>query len=535
MKSFRELVDERLEDVTLADRTDALIRQLRQRAEKTDDGARRIRRPAVAALAMAIVLLAATALAVGLNFSRQYTVTRAAKQAVMDKYGLDSRSLEMFLLDRGENSGVWTFTFTHWAEERAGVYTVTISPDGETEARWSFDGTDPAVYADGSLDAPVWGPKQVEADRSAREAANRAAMEAERARESAQAAQQPDEATSAPETASAAATASTPETALEAAALRGDAAEAASAPETALEAASQPAPIPTPTHADGVRIADAGSVEAADTRLSVREALSLANAALAERFQVSEKALSLFQAVVNYDSETGLWTAAYQVNPGKFRYGWHEMFEVGLDETGKRPQLAHDADEQGRLGEYTVVLSDADGAVASAEWSLAGVDENVYTAETWGQAAAYGGPVLDWVCGMLEAREAILYKYDHEEAWLFKPASVEDNAALDQMLLDVGFPMEPYYKHVLPEAGDLSLEAAKELFYQALHTECGVTREVFDESVYAYAELTQETDGRQWYFWLQNAQEQMSWSVIINAETGEIIDLWMDPLAAGNG
>lgn len=450
----------------MRDKTDEMLRVIRRRAGEAPS--RRLRRPAVAALALLIALAAATALAVGVNFSRRYTAVRAAKQAVCDKYGLDSRTVEMFLTEKEEANGVWTITFTHWAEERAGVYTVTVSADGRAEAGWSFDGVDPALYEDGSLDAPVWGAAQIRADMEAREATNRTQLEAELA--------------------AAEATAETGDTPVE--------------------------PLPTPAHVDGVRIASVGGGDIADTRLSGKEVLKTANAELMERFGISEKGLSLFLADVSYEAETGCWTARYEADPSQ-PY-WNEAYE-------------------GRIGEYTVVVSDADGGVQSAEWSLSGVDEKAYTAETWGQANAYGGQVLDWAAEMLDARAAIVSKYNQDEAWMHEPVTVEDNAALDRLMLDAGFPMEPYYKHVLPQADDLSLEEAKELFYQALAAEFGVTREVFDESSYAYTDLTQEGDHREWYFWLQNAREQMSWSIRINAETGEIIDLWIDPLAAGNG
>ncbi len=465
MKTFRQLVDERLETVTMRNQADEVMRAIRLGA-KPDAPAHRLRGPAVAAIALLIVVATATALAVGLNYSRQYTVGRAAKQAVMDKYGLDSRAIEMFQTEKKEKDGVWTVTFTHWAEERAGVYTVTVSPDGETEASWSFDDVDPALYADGSLDASIWGAGQVKADMDAREAQNRAAMEAE---------------------------------------------------ETALETAEAPVePLPTPAHVNGVRIMSVDGGEMADARLSGKEIVKAANDALMERFGISEKGLRLFSVAVNYEPETGRWTASYETDPFQSEGGWQELYE-------------------GRLGEYTLVIADTDGSVLSAEWSLAGVDEKAYTAETWGQAAAYGGQVLDWVADLLDARTPIVAKYNQDEALMHEPVSVEDNAALDQMMLDAGFPMEPHYKHVLPQEGDLSLEEAKELFYQALSEECGVTREAFEEGVYAYADLTREGDHREWYFWLQNAREQMSWSVRVNAETGEIIDLWIDPLAAGNG
>lgn len=53
--------------------------------------------------------------------------------------------------------------------------------------------------------------------------------------------------------------------------------------------------------------------------------------------------------------------------------------------------------------------------------------------------------------------------------------------------------------------------------------------------MYAYAELTQEPECRQWYFWLQSNQALASWSVSINAQTGEILWLTCDASAGSNG
>ena len=440
MKQMKQIIDSRLSHMTVQGREDDLLRAIRARANPSR-AARRARRPALLAAALLIVLAAATAVAVGLNLSQDYMSLRAAKQAVIQQYGLSARSIEMFAAKETHTGAERAFTFTpHMQIEAMGVYTVTFR-NGQAVATWSHDGTDPSVYADGSLESSVWGPKQIEAYMDLREEEYRASMAA------------PAETPSLP--------------------------------------ASEPAVFV------GARMDTLAAVEAADQALRAQRGFS-------------ESSLELFHTNARYDGATGLWTAVYS---GNLDYVWQELYE-------------------GRLGEYTVTLSDTDGSVQSITWSLDGVDNNVYTRETWGQAKAYGGETLNWAAELWHARKAILSKYDEGGEW---PVSVEDNAACDALMLAAGFPAQPHYNHVLPEPGDLTLEQAQELFFQAVNTEFGVTREVFDASVYAYTDLTQQDGYREWYFWLQSNSELCSWSVTLNAQTGEILMLYVDPAAASNG
>ena len=91
------------------------------------------------------------------------------------------------------------------------------------------------------------------------------------------------------------------------------------------------------------------------------------------------------------------------------------------------------------------------------------------------------------------------------------------------------------FNHILPGENDIPLEEAKELAAQAVMNQYGVSREIIDDSVYAYADLTQEKTHRQWYFWIQSNEAQMDWSVYIDAQTGTILDLTEESYALGNG
>lgn len=194
---------------------------------------------------------------------------------------------------------------------------------------------------------------------------------------------------------------------------------------------------------------------------------------------------------------------------------------------------------QSKMGQYQVLLSPDVQTVHSCTWSLEGVDDGEYPLDSYGQAMAFSQKELEYLLQTIQRRADIISRYmkQNQQGWLvptdIEPIGVEDNAALDAILLEAGFTGN--LNHVLPKAGDVTMEQAKEIFFQAGHQQYGTTREVFDASVYAYADLTQEDNGRQWLFWLQSQQELCTWSVHIDAATGEILQLNYDVNAGGNG
>lgn len=259
------------------------------------------------------------------------------------------------------------------------------------------------------------------------------------------------------------------------------------------------------------------------TERTTAQPVIIANQALRDTYGLTNETLALFTASVPQDENGGDWLVIYQPRQqplwGNDLTQWMECEE--------------------KMGQYQVLLSLDMQTVHSCTWSLDGVDDGEYRADRYGQAQAFSQNELKHLLQTIQRRAEIISRYasQNEQGWLVavndEPISVEDNAALDGILLEAGFTGR--LNHVLPQKGDLTMEQAKEIFYQAVYQKYGTTREVFDSSIYAYADLTQEADGRQWYFWLQSAQELCSWSVQINAETGEIIDLVYDTIAAGNG
>lgn len=188
--------------------------------------------------------------------------------------------------------------------------------------------------------------------------------------------------------------------------------------------------------------------------------------------------------------------------------------------------------ENSPLGGYVVTVSDETGMALQVKWSLEGKDEKTYTEQTWGQASAYSAKMLPWVTKLMDGCVPLLVTEDGEMAGM--PTGYEDKAAFDQIFRDVGFDATRY-NHVVPQPGDIPYEKAVDIVARVLLEECDVSRAVFDAIGFAYADLTQETDHREWYFWVQNAEEQCSWTVVFNAETGEILYVVADPFANSNG
>ena len=109
--------------------------------------------------ALAAVLVAAVALAVGLTFSPRYDAIKLANEALKNTYGITDRMMTVFHR-QAESQADDTTVVTYRSVEgidRLGVYTVSVK-DGKASATWSLDGKDTT----GGLQAEAWGKQQVE-------------------------------------------------------------------------------------------------------------------------------------------------------------------------------------------------------------------------------------------------------------------------------------------------------------------------------------------------------------------------------------
>ena len=388
-----------------------------------------IPRRAVAVLAVLMVLATATALAVGLSYSRQVGVKRIAREAVMQTYGLDGETIALFGEHAEEKNGAWTVTYRTELRHPMGEYTVTVQPDGSAKAVWSLEGEEGA-----------WGQKELTAFLEQKLTEYRQ-MQADHS----------------------------------------------------MNALSTAEPIPLPTPVPGARLTQPQAIQAADEKLI-------------DVFGFSARALSAFKPEAGY--ENGMWTVVYSANV------WH--WPDGM--------LSEKA------GTYTVTVKDASGEALQAAWSLEGRESRTVTRETLGTADVYDAQCMEWVQELRAEHEEVYTAYEEVPGHL----PVEEVARLDGLMVAAGF--DPArYNHVLPEGDDISYEQAVELTAQALQSQYGVSREVFDASVLAYGDLTQQAEGRQWYFWVQNQQLLCSWTVVLDARTGEILDMTTDTLASSNG
>lgn len=272
----------------------------------------------------------------------------------------------------------------------------------------------------------------------------------------------------------------------------------------------------------GAGLGELLKVEDADDTPGKEAAIAAAATAIKQAYGLTEDMLALFRpaAEKKTEAERTVWEVAYS---SIMDYG--DPYHWGA--SCSRP-------DDSLLGVYTALVDEQSGDVLKTAWSLEGMDGGGWTRENWGQAKAYGTDVLPWFEEFARARSEIAAKYWDEVNLGYGTTSVEDNAAVDQLLRDAGFDAARY-NHVLPGEKDLTQEQAWDLFARVMNEEYGVTREQMDASGVAYADLTQEGDHREWYFWIQNEEAQESWTIVLDAGTGEVLKLIVDSFASGNG
>lgn len=113
--------------------------------------------------ALIIVLLAATAMAIGLRRSAEADAVVLARQALMEDYGLTNETIGCFFYTAEEEGGGWVVTFegAAWELERLGTYTVRLNGSKAAETSWTHDDVDPAIWQGGDMEAPAWGQLQL--------------------------------------------------------------------------------------------------------------------------------------------------------------------------------------------------------------------------------------------------------------------------------------------------------------------------------------------------------------------------------------
>lgn len=123
----------------------------------------RLSRAVVIAIVL-MLLLATTAFALSLRFSKDMDARQRAARAVQQRYGLTDEMIDLFTYEAAEeeDGAIARFTMRLMHGDKLGEYTVIRLEDGSLSAVWSHDGADQDLLLSGSLSSPAWGAKQLE-------------------------------------------------------------------------------------------------------------------------------------------------------------------------------------------------------------------------------------------------------------------------------------------------------------------------------------------------------------------------------------
>ena len=250
--------------------------------------------------------------------------------------------------------------------------------------------------------------------------------------------------------------------------------------------------------------------------------------ALSEK-EAIEKAAEAAQATFGLK---GNWQSLFQVRSAMIKEQDRSLWQITWQPYNMGNWHWPDVD---KLGEYKATLSVETGEIFSCEWSLLNVDTGNYTEETWGQAQAYSADMLPWVLNLLEQAQQILEKYPGSTN--LDEMSPEDRAAYDALFRSAGYDLA-FYRNTLPNEKDITQEDAAALALEAIQTvyqvdgSALVRGESFHESFSLW--VTDEGNTiRVWmiYYW----NDPDAYTVAVNAENGEIEQIWHDDLSVGNG
>ena len=250
--------------------------------------------------------------------------------------------------------------------------------------------------------------------------------------------------------------------------------------------------------------------------------------ALSEK-EAIEKAAEAAQATFGLK---GNWQSLFQVRSAMIKEQDRSLWQITWLPYNMGNWHWPDVD---KLGEYKATLSVETGEIFSCEWSLLNVDTGNYTEETWGQAQAYSADMLPWVLNLLEQAQQILEKYPGSTN--LDEMSPEDRAAYDALFRSAGYDLA-FYPNTLPNEKDITQEDAAALALEAIQTvyqvdgSALVRGESFHESFSLW--VTDEGNTiRVWiiYYW----NDPDAFTVAVNAENGEIEQIWHDDLSVGNG
>lgn len=541
--------------------------------------------------AVLLLSLIATALALTFHFSADYRFVRQARQVLSAQYGLSNEMLDLFTCTVTEDEVTW---ISQQHSLHLGEYTVRREADGELSAAWSHDGADEALLASGDLSSPAWGAKQLEriltayqakavnwsllTDLSALTLEEAAALDAPMLD-----VQQvgllihivPDEDDLSAEEAEAIAR-------LAIAEKYGVAADALSDMAYVsffLYGGTQRREYRFDLDGYVVYVASpAGDVTycrwniPAENRTLPEGSLSQYPQAAAE--YISSGAFALLSAsdkadvsaryqaaglgslLPREDFTTPLPTEMTEVEAIRLAEstleaayalpsGWQTLFTVrtAMVQADSRVWvvefLPHELEnwrwrDYEKLGAYTVTIDSASASALSHAWSLDGAALEGYTESTFAQAPAYSAAMLPWVQALLNDLQAIVDKYPAYAN--LDEMSLTDRGAYAARMRAAGY-SAAQYSDLIPQDSDIPQEEAAALAWDALCALYGdmcaaLTR---GEPEQEGLTMVESADGILRVWRIVYTDNLDIFTIQVNAQTGEIMNIWHDSPAFGNG
>lgn len=564
---------------------EAVLRRIRQgRVQRCPRPSR-----ALVFAALLLISLIATALALTLHFSADYRLVRQARQALTAQYGLTEEMLDLFT---ATISGDEVTFVSQQHSVKLGEYTVRREDDGELTAAWSHDDADEALLCAGDLTSPAWGARQLErilaayqektanwsliSDLSTLTLEEAAALDAPMLD-----VQQvgllihivPDEddlsATEAEVIARQAivekygvAADTLSESAYVSFFLYGGTQRR----EYRFDLDSYVVYVASPTGAvtycrwnipDENRTLPEGSLsqypQAAAEYIS-SGAFALLSASEKAEVSARYQEAGLGGLLPREDFTTPLPTEMTEDEAIRlaertleatyaFPSGWQTLFTVrtAMVQADNRAWvvefLPHELEnwrwrDFEKLGSYTVTIDPASASVLSLVWSLDGTAADGYTESSFAQASAYSADMLPWVQALLDDLQAIVDKYPAYAN--LNEMSLTDRGAYAARMRAAGY-SAAQYDDVIPQDSDIPLEEAAALAQDALCALYGDKCLTRGEAEQEGLTMVESVDGILRIWSIVFTDDQDIFTIQVNAQTGEIINIWHDSPAFGNG
>lgn len=185
-----------------------------------------------------------------------------------------------------------------------------------------------------------------------------------------------------------------------------------------------------------------------------------------------------------------------------------------------------------KLGSYTVTIDPVGASVLSVVWSLEGTAVDGYTESTFAQASAYSADMLPYVQALLDDLQAIVDKYPAYAN--LNEMSLTDRGAYAARMRAAGY-SAAQYGDLIPQDSDIPQEEAAALAQDALRALYGDKCLTRGEAEQEGLTMVESADGILRIWSIVYTDDQDIFTIQVNAQTGEIMNIWHDGPAFGNG